>query len=106
MPRYPAPAPRLGHRRQGRLRMRWRSTRGGLVLGGIVAVTVVAATAAYAVAWDNVTPYVNSGQSTASLQKLVWSATPAASLAAGDAAYSAGRLSADGSPGLAQVYSH
>jgi hypothetical protein len=86
--------------------MRLRSTRAALVLGGALALTVAAATTAYAVAWDNVTPFVDSGQSTASMQKLVWTPVPAANLAAVDTAYTAGALSADGSPGLAQVYSH
>lgn len=77
---------------------------------GVLAVPILAAmltvSGAFAVSWDNVTPYVDSGKSTAGLQQLVWSPQPAANLAAVDAAYAAGGLTADGSPGLAQVFSH
>ena len=59
-----------------------------------------------AVAWDNVTPVVDSGKSTSGLQKLVWQPQSATNLAAVDTAYGAGAPSADGTPGLAQVYSH
>src|SRR5690349_6927148 len=67
---------------------------------------LVAGGTAWAVSWDNVKPVVDSGKSTSGLQKLVWSPQSAANLAAVDTAYSDGSLAADGSPGLAQVYSH
>ncbi|MEW2290945.1 hypothetical protein [Streptomyces sp. NPDC047841] len=81
-----------------------------MVRTGVLAVpvltVVLAVASAFGVSWDNVTPYVNSGKSTTALQQLVWSPQPAANLAAVDTAYAGGRLSADGSPGLAQVFSH
>lgn len=80
-----------------------RMHRAGLILAGTVAIVLAGTATAWAVSWDNVTPVVDSGKSTAGLQKLVWSP---ANLAPVDAAYSAGTLAADGSPGLAQVYSH
>ncbi len=72
----------------------------------LVLALVAAGSPAQAVAWDDVTPYVDSGKSVTALQKLVWSPVPAANLTAVDAAYTSGALAADGSPGLAQVYAH
>ncbi|HTJ36170.1 MAG TPA: hypothetical protein VL738_23395 [Dactylosporangium sp.] len=83
--------------------MRTRFARPGLVLAAAVGVVLAGSATAWAVAWDNVKPVVDSGQSTSGLQKLVWSAS---NLSAVDAAFADGTLSADGSPGLAQVYSH
>lgn len=83
-----------------------RTGRIWLSLGGAVALTVAWATTASAVSWDNVTPYVDSGKSTTALQKLVWSPSSSTALAAVDDAYRTGLLSADGAPGLAQVYGH
>ncbi|MCG5435249.1 hypothetical protein [Micromonospora foliorum] len=77
-----------------------------LTLGAAVALTLTWAPTASAVSWDNVKPYINSGISTSDLQKLVWSPKSATELAAVDDAYRTGLLSADGAPGLAQVYSH
>lgn len=77
-------------------------------IGGIVGIVAAAAvlalpTTAQAIGWDGVKPYVNGGQSTADLQKLVYTPTDTSGI---DPAYAAGQLSADGSPGLAQVYAH
>jgi hypothetical protein len=80
-----------------------RMHRIGVVLAGAVATALAGTATAWAVSWDNVTPVVDSGKSTSGLQKLVWSPANRAPV---DAAYSAGTLSADGSPGLAQIYSH
>lgn len=75
----------------------------GVVGAAVVAAVVGLGTAAHAIGWDNVTPYVDTGKSTANLQKLVWSPADTSGI---DPAYADGSLSADGSPGLAQVYSH
>ncbi|MBY8881198.1 hypothetical protein [Actinacidiphila acidipaludis] len=77
---------------------------------GVLAVTALAAaltvSSAFAVGWNDTAAYVDSGKSTAGLQQLVWSPQPSGNLAAIDAAYAGGQLTADGSPGLAQVFSH
>jgi hypothetical protein len=85
-----------------------RRARLGFALGTALAAVVATATGANAVAWDNVKPVVDSGQSTSGLQKLVWTPVPAANLAAVDAAYAGGALTADSgtTPGLAQVFAH
>jgi hypothetical protein len=79
-----------------------RIGRFGSVLAVAIGVVLAGSASAWAVDWDNVKPVVDSGKSTSALQKLVWSPT---NLAPVDAAYAAGTLSANGSPGLAQVYS-
>ncbi|MGA8112374.1 MAG: hypothetical protein WCA46_01790, partial [Actinocatenispora sp.] len=79
---------------------------GRLLAAALITAAVAVPSAAYAVSWDNVTPYVNSGQSTTGLQKLVYTPEPAANTAAIQAAYDSGKLAADGAPGLAQVYAH
>ncbi len=79
---------------------------GGLLATALVVTALATSTAAYAVSWDNVTPYVDSGKSTADLQKLVYTPVAGSTMSAIDAAYANGALSADGTPGLAQVYAH
>ncbi|MEH0842451.1 hypothetical protein V6U81_08685 [Micromonospora sp. CPCC 205711] len=75
---------------------------GTTLLAAALAVTTITPTSAYAVSWDNVTPYVDSGKSLTGLQQLVWQPADAAGLAAVDTAAAAGALT--GTPGLTQVY--
>jgi hypothetical protein len=83
-----------------------RARRWALGAAALGSALILTASPAGAVTWDNVAPHVDSGKSVTSLQKLAWSPVAAANTAAVTAAYSAGTLSADGGPGLAQVYSH
>lgn len=80
-----------------------RLGRAGVLVAAIAAVLLGASSPATAVPWDGVAPYVDSGKSTTGLQQLVWTPTDTSGI---DPAYAAGRLAAEPTPGLGQVYAH